>query len=80
MKEATYTVLTKSGKELKWNFTECEPDPNDYGNKMYISIETPSGDYSLLDCRYSAYNFDKMCVDYLINYYGENLDELSRDD
>lgn len=34
MKEATYTVLTKSEKELKWNFTECEPDPNDYGENL----------------------------------------------
>lgn len=33
MKEATYTVLTKSGKELQWNFTECEPGPN-AGNNL----------------------------------------------
>ena len=81
MKEATYTVLATNGKEYKWNFTECERDPNDYGNGIYISIKYPSGDYTLLDCRYARkYNFDQACVDFLLDYYGENLDELSRDD
>ena len=81
MKEATYTVLAKSGKEYKWSFTECTPDPGDYGNGIYISIRYPSGDCTLLDCRYAkSYDFDKACVSYLLNYYGDNLDELSRDD
>lgn len=81
MKKAIYTVLAKSGKSYKWEFTECEHDTNDYGNGIYISIKHPSGDHTLLDCRYAnKYDFNKMCVDFLIEYYGENLDELSQDD
>ena len=81
MKKAALRVLTKTGKSYRWEFTECEPDTNDYGNGIYISIKHPSGDHTLLDCRYTrGYNFDKMCVDFLIEYYGENLDELSEDD
>ena len=81
MKTATFTVLTKSGKEYKWNFIECEPDTNDYGNGIYIHVNTPSGDTSLIDCRYDReYDFVKSCVEYLTAYYGNNLDELSMDD
>ena len=78
--KASYTVTTKNGKSYKWEFTECK-DGNDYGNGIYISIKYPSGGHTLLDCRYERkYNFTKMCVDYLMEYYGENLDELSEDD
>ena len=81
MKKATYEVLATNGKTYKWNFTECEPDHNDYGNGIYIAVVRPSGDSFLLDCRYAKnYDFNRMCVDYLIDYYGENLDELSMDD
>jgi hypothetical protein len=80
MKKAIYTVLAKSGKTYKWKFTESK-DVNDYGNGIYIVIRHPSGDRSLLDCRYAKnYDFTKMCVDFLLEYYGENLDELSQDD
>lgn len=78
MKTAKYEVLATNGKTYIWSFYECEPDPNDYGNGIYISIEKPSGDYSLIDCRYIRnYDFNRTCVDYLLNYYGENLDELT---
>lgn len=78
--KATYTVTTKSEQVYKWSFTEGKSE-GDYGNGMYIAIKSPSGDVSMLDCRYmTGYKFHKACVDYLLNYYGENLDELSEDD
>lgn len=81
MKEATYTVLATNGKEYKWTFTENLPTEQDYGNGIYIAIEHPNGEYTYMDCRYARkYDFDLMCVDFLVEYYGANLDELSRDD
>ena len=78
--KASYTVTTKNGKVYGWSFTEGKSE-GDYGNGMYIAVKSPSGDVSLLDCRYvKGYQFHKACVDYLLNYYGENLDELSEDD
>ena len=77
---ARYTVTTKNGKTYKWSFTESK-NKGDYGNGIYIGIITPSGDFSSMDCRYiKDYNFTKTCVEYLLRYYGENLDELSEDD
>ena len=79
-KEATYTILATNGKNYQWSFYESK-DNNDYGNGVYIAIQSPSNDYPYLDCRYYRnYDFDKVCVEWLINYYGENLDELSRND
>ena len=78
MKTVSYDVMVTNGKMYTWTFTECEPQLDDYGNKMYINIESPSGDNSLIDCRYICkYYFNKIFVVWLINYYGENLDELS---
>lgn len=78
--KASYTVTTKNGKAYKWSFTESKRD-GDYGNGIYIAVETPSGDIFSLDRRYAiGYDFRKACVDYLLVYYGENLDELSEDD
>lgn len=80
MKEAKYTVLTKNAYLYKWSFTEQKRE-NDYGNGIYIAIKSPSGELSGLDCRYATnYDFNKMCVDYLLKYYGKNLDELTEDD
>lgn len=77
MKKATYIVTAKSGKQYKWTFEECEINPEDYGNKRYIDCRTPSGGGLLIDCRYTKnYSFTKICVEYLLLYYGENLDEL----
>ena len=80
MKKATYIVTATSGKQYKWTFEECVINPEDYGNKRYIAYTMPSGDTFLIDCRYTEYNFEKICVEFLINYYGENLDELSEED
>ena len=78
--EATYTVTTKNGRAYKWSFTECKNE-GDYGNGIYIAVKTPSGDIFSLDRRYAiGYSFHKACVDYLLTYYGDNLDELSEDD
>lgn len=75
--KANYTATTKSGHSYKWSFEECEKDPQDYGNKCYIAVIRPSGDHFLLDCRYARkYNFHTICVEYLCEYYGENLAEL----
>jgi hypothetical protein len=77
---ATYTVTTKNGNVYKWSFTESK-SVLDYGNGVYIAVKSPSGDISVLDCRYIiGYVFHKACVDYLLNYYGDNLDELSEDE
>lgn len=78
--KASYTVTTKNGKVYKWSFTEYKQEDN-YGNGIYIGVESPSGDHFLIDCRYIiGYKFPKTCVDYLLAYYGGNLDELSEDD
>ena len=78
---ATYVVTTTSGKSYKWYFEEGIVDPNDYGNKKYISYTMPSGDTFMIDCRYNTnYNFTKICVEFLINWYGDNLDELYEED
>ena len=78
--KASYTVTTKNGNTYNWSFTEHKDD-TDYGNGVYISIIAPSGDAFMLDCRYNTdYKFHKACVDYLLTYYGDNLDELSEDD
>ena len=75
-KEAIYKVLAKNGKTYTWRFTEVKSEA-DYGNGIYIGVEPPSKDHYSIDCRYSSnYKFHKACVDYLLNYYGENLDEL----
>lgn len=80
MKEAKYTVLTKNAHLYKWSFVEQKRD-NDYGNGIFIAIKSPSGELSGLDCRYDTnYDFIKTCVNYLLKYYGENLDELSEDE
>lgn len=77
--EAAYTVTTKNGKVYKWSFTESKSE-DDYGNGIYIAVQSPSGDVFSYDCRYMrGYEFHKACVDYLLAYYGENLDELSED-
>ena len=73
---ATYTVTTKNGNVYTWNFTEGKSE-GDYGNGIYIAVKSPSGDISMLDCRYSAdYRFDKYCAGFLTEYYGDNLEEL----
>lgn len=80
MKKATYTVIAKSGRKYKWTFIESKSE-TDYGNGIYIAVKTPSLDHQWLDCRYDTnYDFRRTCVDYLLKYYGENLDELSEDD
>ena len=79
-KKATYTVTAKNGQVYKWSFTEHK-DESDYGNGVYIHIDFPSGDTTLLDCRYMiGYKFHKACVEYLLNYYGDNYDELYEED
>lgn len=78
--KASYTVTTKNGRTYRWSFKEWKHE-GDYGNGIYIGIFTPSYETASLDCRYmTGYNFHKVCVDYLLNYYGDNLDELSEDD
>lgn len=78
--EAAYTVTTKNGTVYKWSFTESKSE-DDYGNGIYIAVKSPSGDVFSYDCRYMrGYEFHTACVDYLLTYYGENLDELSEDD
>lgn len=78
--KASYTITTKNGKVYKWSFTESKSE-GDYGNGVYIGVLPPSKDHYSIDCRYiKGYQFNKACVDYLLNYYGENLDELSEDD
>lgn len=77
MKKATYIVTATSGKQYKWTFEECEINPEDYGTKMYIAYTTPSGDSFLIDCRYAQkYDFNRICVDFLLKWYGENFAEL----
>lgn len=79
-KQITYKVKAKSGKIYTWRFTEFKNE-EDYGNGIYIGIETPSGDDYSLDCRYSTnYNFINACADYLTAYYDENLVELWREE
>lgn len=71
-----FQVTATSGKRYIWTFTEFK-EPTDYGNGVYLGVETPSKDYYSLDCRYLPnYSFHKVCTDYLLKYYGENLDEL----
>ena len=75
-----FTVTTKNGNVYNWSFAESKRE-GDYGNGIYIAVKTPSGDVFSLDRRYDiGYSFHKACVDYLLTYYGENLDELSEDD
>ncbi len=75
-----FTVITKDGKAYEWSFIESKRE-GDYGNGIYIAVKTPSGDVFSLDRRYAiGYSFHKACVDYLLTYYGENLDELSEND
>ena len=77
---ANYTVTTKNGRTYKWSFIESKSG-GDYGNGIYIAVISPSGEMFSLDCRYKAgYQFRMACVDYLLAYYGDNLDELSEDD
>ena len=77
MKKATYIVTAKSGKQYKWTFEECEVNSEDYGNKKYIAYTKPSGDTFLIDCRYAPkYDFNRICVDFLLVYYGDNFAEL----
>ena len=77
MKTATFKVTAINGKEYIWKFRECEPDIHDYGNGIYIDVKTPSKDYQMIDCRYATdYNFEKACISYLLNWYGENLVDL----
>jgi hypothetical protein len=79
MKTATYTVTAINQRRYTWVFTECEPDPNDYGNGTYIAVEHPSGDVSFIDCRYIVgYQFEETCVGFLGTYYGSNLQELQK--
>ncbi len=81
MKTATYIVTAKSGKTYKWTFEECIINTEDYGNKRYIAYTMPSGDKFLLDCRYAQkYDFNKICVDFLLEWYGENFAELCEED
>lgn len=74
-----FTVLTKLKYTGTWKFTEHKNE-NDYGNGIYIDVETPSGDHLSLDCRYTPnYTFHKACVRFLTKWYGENIEELSED-
>lgn len=77
---AHYTVTTKNGGAYKWSFAEFKSE-GDYGNGTYIGVLSPSYEVSSLDCRYmEGYKFHKACVEYLLTYYGDNLDELYEDD
>ena len=81
MKTATYIATVKNGKTYKWTFEECIINTEDYGNKRYIAYTMPSGDKFLLDCRYAQkYDFNKICVDFLLEWYGENFAELCEED
>lgn len=76
MKKATYNVTTKNGKTYKWSFTESKNE-GDYGNGIYIAVKMPSGDTFLIDCRYAPkYDFNRICVDFLLEWYGENFAQL----
>ena len=78
--EKRFTVITKDGEAYKWSFIESKRE-GDYGIGIYIAVKTPSGDVFSLDRRYAiGYNFHKACVDYLLTYYGDNLDELFEND
>ena len=77
---ATYIVTTKNGETYKWKFTEGKSE-GDYGNGIYVAVKSPSGDISVIDCRYvKNYDFAKKCVEWLLTFYGENLDELYEED
>ena len=81
MEKATYNITCTNGKSYKWTFEECVINSKDYGNKHYIAYTTPSGDVFLIDCRYTPkYDFRKTCVDFLIKWYGDNIDELYEED
>lgn len=78
--KANYTVTTVDGKMYKWGFTEFKSE-GDYGNSTYIGVLSPSYEVFSIDCRYMKwYQFHKACVEYLLTYYGDNLDELYEDD
>ena len=75
-----FAVTTVNGKTYIWKFIETKSE-GDYGNGIYIAVVSPSGEIYSLDCRYIIdYNFTKVCVEYLLLYYGDNLDELYEED
>lgn len=76
--ELTYKVKTKNGLERLLRFTESY-SKGDYGNGIYIGVETVEGDLTILDMRYAKdYNFQRACQDYISRYYGENLAGFER--
>ena len=76
-KTKKFTVTAKSGNTYTWTFTEHKNE-GDYGNGIYIGIETPSKDHHSLDCRYMIdYTFHKVCVDYLVRWYGDNFTDIT---
>lgn len=73
MQKKHFTVFAKNGNYYDWKFTE-NIGTDDYGNKTYIHVEMPSGDVTLIDCRYMTdYNFASTSVKALTDYYGKNL-------
>ena len=69
--------LTLVPRQIIYDIAEVR----EYGNKKYIAYTTPSSETALIDCRYThKYDFKKICVDFLLEWYGNNLDELSEKD
>ena len=54
-------------------FTEVKVKENDYGNKTYLDVTVDGRDHAFVDVRYARKPIKDMCVEYLKDYWGENL-------
>lgn len=83
LKEAIYVIKTRSGKRLRWKFSESRSDSG-YGRDMYVGVVNLASNelgnrhdllVGLLDVRYEVvYDFKLTCEQYIKRYFGTNLD------
>jgi len=80
-KNAKITVVTKSGRTLKFEASEAKSDSG-YGRDIYVGIDkiTDKGNrehFQTYDCRYvMGYRFDAFLKECFEAWYGENLQSL----
>lgn len=82
-KKAKIKIILKNEKEqkrwadcLSWTATEYPPKNDDhYGNGYYIGVERINdGYYTRIDCRYIEYDFYKIIIDFINDFY--NADRI----
>lgn len=73
-------IVANNGKEKGEYMYIAEEQGNNspYGSGQYISLKPEIGQVILVDCRYmKGYSLEKAARNYLSDYFGDNLKEMT---